>query len=136
MSKPRSALRRTVLTWTSSSSSVRGTTTSPGALMKQQQKVLICFSQSFRAVLYSFCLSGVTIRPEDRDALLELLYSELRSKAKQGAWAEVTGVTKAEYLASLVNKQKPTVDVEDIGARQVSHQTGSGAGGVWVPRKK
>ena len=70
--------------------------------------------------------------------MLELLYSELRvrGKAKQGAWAEVTGVTKAEYLASLVNKQQPTVDVEDIGARQVTHQTRSGAGGVWVPRKK
>ena len=72
----------------------------------------------------------MTIRPEDRDALLELLYSELQvGKAKQGGWAEVTGVTKAQYLASLVNKPQPTVDVEDIGAKQE-------AGGVWVPRKK
>ena len=79
--------------------------------------------------------SGVTIQPEARGALLNLLRSELQGKqGLAGAWREVVGVTKEEYLARLLQNQ-PVVKLKEIGAeQQVDRDIGTDGG--WVSLSK
>ena len=79
--------------------------------------------------------SGVTIQPEARGALLDLLRSELQGKqGLAGAWREVVGVTKEEYLARLLQNQ-PVVKLKEIGVEQQVDRD-IGTNGDWVSLSK